>query len=313
MPKNKTQQLTQGAMMAVIFTALLAITSYIPILSLVTIWFISFPVAWYSAMYDRKASMIVAVVSIGVSILVTGIMSLPLAIIFCLAGFLIGDTLRMKKSKVYLFMTTGISVLLSMAIMYVISVKLFNVDSLKIMLEIARESYERSNELAKTMPGVKALTVEQLEQMFDLVTMVMPTMITMSVFMITFIIITVNLPLLKRFGITVPKFAPFKDLQLPRSVLWYYMLVLIVTLFIKPESGSFADMAFLNLSFILSTLLLLQGISFIHYYVHEQEWPKWIAIVSTILALPLYSFVTLLGIVDLGFNIRALVTGTPRK
>lgn len=313
MPKNKTQQLTQGAMMAVFFTALLAITSYIPILTLVTVWFISFPIAWYSAMYDRKASMIVAVVSIGISILVTGITALPLAIIFGLVGFLIGDTLRMKRSKVYLFMTTGISVLLSTASMYIILVKFFNLDVLKIIMNVIQASYIRSNELTKTMPGMTAMTDEQLVQMFDVFNMLMPTMITMSVFIFTFIIITVNLPILKRFGITIPKFAPFKDLQLPRSVLWYYMLVLIVKLFIKPESGSFADMSFLNLSFLLSTLLLLQGMSFIHYYVHEQEWPKWIAIISTILALPLYSFVTLLGIVDLGFNIRALVTGTPRK
>ncbi|MGE7623383.1 YybS family protein [Viridibacillus sp. NPDC096237] len=313
MPKNKTQQLTQGAMMTVFFTALLAITSYIPILTLVTIWFISFPIAWYSAMYDRKASMIVAVVSIGVSILVTGIKALPLAIIFCLVGFLIGDALRMKRSKVYLFMTTGISVLLSTAFMYIILVKFLNLDVLKIIMNVIQESYIRSNELQKAMPGVTAMTDEQLVQMFDVFNMLMPTMITMTVFIISFIIITVNLPLLKRFEITVPKFAPFKDLQLPRSVLWYYMLVLIVTVFIKPESGSFADTVFLNLSFLLSTLLLLQGMSFIHYYVHEQEWPKWIAIISTILALPLYSFVTLLGIVDLGFNIRALVTGTPRK
>ncbi|MBK3496802.1 YybS family protein [Viridibacillus sp. YIM B01967] len=313
MPKNRTQRLTQGAMMVALFTVLSAIVSYVPVLSVITIWFIPLPIAWYSAMYDRKASSLVAIVSIVLTILISGILALPLAVVFCLAGFIIGDAIRTKKSKVFLLMSTGVTVLISTAFMYVISVKFFKIDFLKELMTGVRKSYEKSNELAESITGKAPFTAEQLENMFNLMDMAMPTLITMSVFILTFLLITVNLPLLKRLGITVPKFASFRDLKLPRSVLWYYMLVLIVTLFIKPESGTFIYIAFLNISFILNMLLLLQGISFIQYYMHQQGWPKWTVVVGTILALPLQSFVTLLGIVDLGFNIRALVTGMPRK
>lgn len=244
MPENQTRRITHGAMMVALFTILLAISTYIPLLNIVTIWFISLPVAWYSAKYSRSSSLLVAI--------------------------------RSKKSKIFLLMTTAFVVLISITIEYIVSVKLFNIDILKEMTMNIRESYEKSNEIAKAMTGQAPISAEQLNTMIDTIQMGMPTIITSLVFFLTFIIISVNLPLLHRLGIEVPKFA-------------------------------------LNLSFLLSMLFLLQGISCIHFFMYQQGWPKWTAYVGTILAFPLSSFVILLGITDLGFNIRGLISGMTRK
>ncbi len=161
--------------------------------------------------------------------------------------------------------------------------------------------------------GQTPIPTDQLNTLFDTMQIVLPTIVTISVFVMTFIIISVNLPLLRRLGLEVPKFAPFKDFKLPRAILWYYLAVLIITLFIKPDVGTFIYMIVLNLSTILTVLLMLQGISFIHFFMYQQGWPKWTAVVGTILAIPLNSFATLLGIIDLGFNIRAFFSGMTRK
>ena len=64
---------------------------------------------------------------------------------------------------------------------------------------------------------------------------------------------------------------------------------------------------------MLRALLTLQGISFIHFYIHEKGWPKWVAIVATFLAFPLQSLTVLLGVFDLGFNIRSFVKDKNKK
>lgn len=294
MPENQTRRITHGAMMVALFTILLAISTYIPLLNIVTIWFISLPVAWYSAKYSRSSSLLVAIVSVAMSTLICGIMTLPLAIVVAVIGFVIGDIIRSKKSKIFLLMTTAFVVLISITIEYIVSVKLFNIDILKEMTMNIRESYEKSNEIAKAMTGQAPISAEQLNTMIDTIQMGMPTIITSLVFFLTFIIISVNLPL-------------------PRAILWYYLAVLIITLFMKPDVGSFIYIVVLNLSFLLSMLFLLQGISCIHFFMYQQGWPKWTAYVGTILAFPLSSFVILLGITDLGFNIRGLISGMTRK
>lgn len=313
MPENQTRRITHGAMMVALFAILLAISTYIPVLNIVSIWFISLPIAWYRSKYSRGSSLLVAIVSLAIAFLIGGILSLPLAVIVVLIGLVIGDAISTKKSKVFLFMSTAFTVLISIAIEYIVSVKFFNIDILKEVITNFRESYERSNEMVKAMTGKAPISTDQLDTLVNTMQMGMPTMITLMVFFLTFIIISLNLPLLRRFGLEVPKFAPFRDLQLPRAFLWYYLIVLLITLFIKPDTGSFIYVVVLNLSFLLSTLFLLQGISLIHFFMYQQGWPKWTIVVGTILAFPLSSFVTLIGIADLGFNIRGLISGMTRK
>ncbi|MGX9136557.1 YybS family protein [Rummeliibacillus sp. JY-2-4R] len=313
MPENQTRRITHGAMMVALFTILLAISTYIPVLSIIAIWFNPLPIAWYSARYSRSSSLLVAIVSAVISLLIGGLLVLPVAIVFAAIGFVIGDVIRTKKSKIFLFLSTAFTVLISFTLEYIISVKFFNMDILKETIKSIRESYEKSNELTKAITGQTPIPTDQLNTLFDTMQMVLPSIVTISVFVMTFIIISLNLPLLRRFGLEVPKFEPFKDFRLPRAILWYYLVILVITLFIKPEVGTLIYMIVLNLSTILSILLMLQGISFIHFFTYQQGWPKWTAAVGTILAIPLSSFAVLLGIVDLGFNIRSFFSGMTRK
>ncbi len=150
MPGNETRRITHGAMMVALFTILLAISTYIPFLSIVAIWFNPLPIAWYSATYNRSSSLLVAIVSTAISLLIGGLLVLPVAIVFAAIGFVIGDVIRTKKSKIFLFLSTAFTVLISFTLEYIVSVKFFNMDVLKETIKSIRESYEKSNELAKT-------------------------------------------------------------------------------------------------------------------------------------------------------------------
>ncbi|MGE7094091.1 YybS family protein [Lysinibacillus sp. NPDC048646] len=309
MPNNQTKALVQGSMMVAIFTILMIISAYIPFMFMIALLFAPLPIAWYSANYKRSSSILVAVVGCILTVLMSGITMLPFAFTMGLLGVVIGNAIHLKKSKLYLLMSSGIAVLLSTALVYIAYVRLAGINMIDMSLDIVRENYEQSNELAKSVTGQVAIKPEQLEVMFRTIELTIPAAITIFAFMVAFIIITLNLPILKRLGLAVPKFAPFQNMRLPRSILWYYMIVLSINLFIRPEAGTMLDIIVLNVSYILWLLLILQGISFIHYFISKKGMPNAVKWIASLLAIPLSSFIILLGIVDLGFNVRSLVKG----
>lgn len=313
MPNNQTKALVQGSMMVAIFTILMVISAYVPFIFMVALLFAPLPIAWYSANYKRSSSILVAVVGCLITILTSGIVMLPFAFIMALLGVVMGDAIRLKRSKLYLLMSSGISVLLSIALVYIAYVRVAGMNMIAMSLDIVRENYEQSNEFAKSVTGQVAMNPDQLEATIKTIELTMPATITISAFFAAFIIITLNLPILQRLGLDVPKFAPFQDMRLPRAVLWYYMIVLSINLFVRPATGSTLDVIVLNISYILWLLLILQGISLIHYFIASKGMPNAVKWVATILAIPLSSFIILLGIVDLGFDVRSLMKGKTKK
>ncbi|MGE7948638.1 YybS family protein [Lysinibacillus sp. NPDC093688] len=313
MPNNQTKALVQGSMMVAIFTILMLISAYVPFIFIVGLLFAPLPIAWYSANYKRSSSILVVVVGCILTTLTSGITMLPFAFILALLGMVIGSAINQKKSKLYLFMSSGVSVLLSMAIAYVAYVQFAGINIINMSTDLLRENYEQSNELAKNVTGQVVFQQEQIEAMLKTIELTIPATVTIFAFMAAFIIITLNLPVLKRLGLDVPKFAPFQNMRLPRSILWYYMIVLCINLFMRPEFGSTLDIIVLNVSSILWMLLILQGISFIHYFISKKEMPNVVKWIATLLALPLSSIMILLGIVDLGFDLRSLVKGKTKE
>ena len=166
-------------------------------------------------------------IAIIITFFVGGLLILPFSLIFAAAGVAIGDALRLKKSKIYLFISTSITLLVTFAIEYLISLRLFGFDFIQDSLKLMRESYEKSIEFSENMTGQTPISNEMLQEMFTMIEMTIPASITIAMLTFAFILIVVNLPLLKRFGIEVPKFAAFNNLRLPKAVLWYYLIVLI--------------------------------------------------------------------------------------
>nr|WP_316047236.1 DUF2232 domain-containing protein [Planococcus glaciei] len=99
MQNQQTSQLTQGALMAAVFTVLLAISVYVPLLNVVTTLFLAVPIAWYSAKYPWQASALFSVVCLILSAIVGGLLALPIALIHIPLGLVIGLSIYHKKKQ----------------------------------------------------------------------------------------------------------------------------------------------------------------------------------------------------------------------
>lgn len=313
MPNNQTRKLVHSSVVIVLFTIIMLITFYVPLVSIVAMGFALLPIAWLAATYDRANAIVVAIIASSITFIYGGIIMLLTSIVFAVAGLVIGDAIRNKKSKIYLFMSTGLALLFTFSILYIALAKFFNLDFVKISQEIAKTSYEQSIKMAEQFPLQQPVTRESLDEAFRLMEAALPSTIIISAFLLAFVLISINLPLLKRFKIDVPKFAPFKKMRLPRAVLWYYLIALSISLFVQPEIGTILYVATLNASLILWLLLVLQGLSFIFFLLDEYKSPSFLKGLVVIIAIPLYSFIILLGIIDLGFNMREYVKGKIHK
>mgnify|MGYP003480286796 FL=1 len=312
---NQTRKLAHGAMMIAIFTVLMAIVFYIPMANIIAAVIAPLPMIWYSANYDRRSSFLVAIIAVIVTFFIGGLLLIPASLIFAAAGVAIGDAIYNKKSKVFMFISTSIVLLVTFAIQYVISLRLFEVDFIRDSMELMKTSYIESIKMTEKLTGqaTPKEVMDNMNNMLNTLEMTLPASITLAMLFVSFIIITVNLPILKRLKVDVPKFAKFSELRLPRSVLWYYLIALSINLFVQPEPNSSLAIIMLNVSMILWILLTLQGISFIHFAIDAFGYPKFIKVLSTIVAIPLYSFVILIGIIDLGFNARDYIREKSQK
>lgn len=313
MPNNQTKAMTQGAMMIALFLLLVALAFYVPLLNLLAFVFAPLPLAWYSATYNRKLAIGVSLLAVAASILVGNVLIVPLALILAIVGLVIGVCLREKKSKIYLMMATGTAILLTFALQFILLVRFFDMNFIEESLQFARDTYEESLQYSAKLTGGEVQIEDQLKQMFSMMEMTMPASITIFIFGLAFMWILVLLPLLKRLKVEVPKFPPFRDMRLPRAILWYYLIVLSINLFIQPEYGSAFYVVMLNLSMILWVLLTVQGISFLHFVIDAFHYPRFLKVLATIVAIPMYSFIVLVGIIDLGFNLREWVKAKSEK
>jgi uncharacterized protein YybS (DUF2232 family) len=184
------------------------------------------------------------------------------------------------------------------------------------MFEILRESQEAAIQMLTTFgQAPSAKDIEKYETGLIMAESLTPTLFVMASFTTVLIIQSVSFPIIRRLKVEVEKWSGFKDLVFPRSLLWYYLIVTIASLFLDLPIGSYWYLAFVNLAFILQLLLVIQGLSFTYFYSSVKGFPRVIPIIATILLFihPLaLHIMRILGIIDLGFEFRGRLKNDTR-
>ncbi|SDN85529.1 Uncharacterized conserved protein YybS, DUF2232 family [Psychrobacillus sp. OK028] len=313
MQRNQTSYLTYGAAMIALFAILLAMSVYVPVLGFFTSFVVPLPLAWYSARFERKQAAFVVIIALLISFIIGGVFGLIFGLLVGPLGFIIGDSIRAKKSKLYMLMATGLFLLLMTAAQYILSVLFFNMNVLKQFIATIEVYYEQLGNIMSSVGQLPEGYDELVRQSIILIESIMPSYFIGAVFISAWLYLIINLPLLKKLKLDVPKFPKFMHFRLPKAVLWYYLIVSIFSLFVSYEVGTFGYLLFVNAAIILRALLFLQGVSLIHYYFYVKGLPKWSMIFATFFAIPLFTFTIIVGVLDLGFNIRGFIKDRYKK
>jgi uncharacterized protein YybS (DUF2232 family) len=306
---KNVRKLTEGAILLATFAVLLLLTIYVPFLGMIVNLFLAVPFMLFAAKNDGKSNLVFIVASLLLSFIVGTIMSLPLTLAYGTTGVVIGYLIQKQKNMGVLFITGSLVFLVNLIILYVASIVLFKVDMITEMVEMMRESLNVSADLLKNFgnPQDSEKVLEQFNNGLNLIKTLIPTLFVVSSFFIVFIMQLISFPIIKRFGVKVEKWKSFKEISLPKSLLYYFLLTLLVNMLMNPEEGTFWYMAIINMTYILQFLMILQGYTFIFYYFDKKGFSKAISITIAIVSflIPIFLYIVgILGIIDLGFDLR---------
>ncbi|HFH7542345.1 TPA: YybS family protein, partial [Streptococcus agalactiae] len=234
-------------------------------------------------------------------------------VVFGLMGIVLGCMYKKQRKPLEILITGSLAYLISIMLIYVASIKFFNIDFIKQIQNMFNKSVVQSEKIA-SVAGMP-ISKEQKElfvQMNDILQAVFPSILVMVSVCLSWITIIISGSALKKLKHDVIPWPKFKDIQLPKSIVWYYVIFILLSTFIKVEPTSYLHMVFSNLYVIFALLLVLQGLTFITFLAHSKGFTKGVPIISFIACMfipMLFPLVTILGIIDLGISLRSKIGG----
>lgn len=308
---KRTRLITEGAVLLALYAILLLASLYMPVLGAIFIFALPLPFLIFTIRYQLSS----ACMLLGAAILVTLIVSSPLSIantlMFGVTGVILGHMYKKKKSVIEILLVGTLVYLVSFVLLYIVSVQFFNIDIVKQMQDMFKQSMEQSEKFMK-MAGasVNEGQLAELKKAVNTIGLILPTVLAMVSLFSSWITILIANRVLKRLKYTAASWPKFRDIQIPKSVVWLYVVIILLASFAKIEAGSYVEMVFLNLSTIFTFLLLFQGFSFLAFFTNAKGYTKAVPILTFVVGLfvpVLFPLMTILGIIDLGFSLRSKV------
>lgn len=303
---KQTRVLTEAAIVLAIYSILLVIAMYLPLIGLVAMFFLASPFIIFLLRNGIRAFFPMFLASFFISLFLGPLIALPLTFVFGIAGLVMGYFYHKKDSMLAIVGGT-IAYLVTTVVNYIVSIAFFEFDIFKELIEEFKTSINDTVQLFSSFgQDMPEETIQQLNQFVDLFGYLLPTIFVFSSFVMAILTHVLNRPLLNRLKLEVQSLKPFREWRLPKSIIWYYLAAIILS-FMNMTEGSFLHIASLNIIFTLQLLLLLQGFSFIFYYQHVKQLTKALSILAVVISLIipyLTEFIRILGIIDLGFDLR---------
>lgn len=308
---KQTRFITEGAALLAIYAILLLISMYVPILGTVVTFALPLPFILLMIRHKLSNVLLIFVAALFVTIIVSQPMNLVKTIMFGLIGIVLGYMYKTRKKPVEILIAGTLAYLIGFVLIYVASIKFFNIDIMKQMQSMFSESMKQSEKIvsATGMPVSKGQK-ELLAQMNDILQTLFPSILVLVSVCFSWITLIISGSVLKKLKHDVIPWPRFKDIQLPKSIVWYYVIFILLSTFIKVEPTSYLHMVFSNLYVIFALLLVLQGLTFIAFLAHKKGFTKGIPIISFIVCMfipMLFPLVTILGIIDLGISLRSKI------
>ncbi|WP_188207431.1 YybS family protein [Alkalibacillus aidingensis] len=309
---NESKKLTEGAILSAIFIVLLIATFYIPFLSIISVFVLPVPFVIYTAKYGIKPALVMFAVAILLSMMLMTIFSLPIVLLVGLGGMAIGMAIDAKKEPYETWAQGTVGFSLSLAIIYVVTQFIFELNWVDEFVLLMEDSLQTTVSMFDQFgAGISQEEVEAIEAMMRELIYLIPTGIVLIGIILAFLSQWISYQVINRLEGTNYSFPAFRQFRLPSSVIWIFLLGIILT-WIYTDPADTMYLAAVNLYTLPGLLIVLQGLSFIFFFTYYKNWSKAIPIITVIFFI-LFPFLLLyplriLGIIDLGFQLRDRLT-----
>ncbi|MGM8366678.1 YybS family protein [Virgibacillus sp. W0181] len=304
---NQSKKLTDGALLTTIYIVLLIMAVFIPIISVLIILLLPTPFIFYTYKYGWKPALLVFVAALILSFLFAPVISMPLTVLVGAGGIMIGQSLHSGLTPYESWARGTVGFIAGLLFVFIASQFVLGVNWTEEIDILVDESMETSTALLEQAgldqsEDQQELVREQMNMMKNL----LPVGFAMTAIFLAFISQWIGYKVINRLENKQLRFPPFRQFQLPVTLIWIYFSALIISLFDLDPSGA-VYLALQNVLYLVILFLTLQGFSFVFFYAHQKKLskavPVIIVIASFILPFLLY-LVRIIGIIDIGFGLR---------
>lgn len=301
---KQTRTLIDGAITGAIFSVILLIALYIPVIR----FFLPLPVIYYGSKYGLKPSIVTILVCLMISLIIGGPIGSVYAAVFGIPGMIIGYLYHRQSPFISVMIGSSLAFIAMFIVLYIGLIVFVNINIFQQMNETLMQSMNLTEKIYSSYGNAQTIDFSSIKHLIGLIKYFTPTILVCTGIFTSIITLLVSHPILKRLRVPLVHWVPFRDWHFPNSILWYFLVSLLIVLFLNMKVGSPLFIIFYNLFFLLLVIMVIQGFSFVFHYSFYKKFHKSIPIIILICSflIPyLMVFIVIpLGIIDIGFNLR---------
>lgn len=260
-------------------------------------------VLWYQSKHSFG---LVAVIAIILSTLTGNIFVMTFLIIILVLSMVISQLLIQRASKErILYLTTFVASVLTLSAMMILQT-LKKIPYADDLLQPYRAIMHQAAELENLDQQAQEILNNSIQQL----AIQLPGMIVVAIAIYVFITLLIIFPILRKFKVATPVFRPLFFWQMKRSVFIMYALALLTTITTQPATTP--NSIGINFQIVLGFLLVIQGLSFIHFFASIKRLPGALKVILVIVGVLFYPMTRLIGLLDLGLNLKRMIKNDKR-
>lgn len=264
---NQSRRITEGAVVVALFTILMVMTLYIPVVALLTIWLLPLPMMVYTIRHGMKPGALVLVVATLITFLLATALALPIILLFGIGGFVMGVSYSKGRGAFQTLFTGSVSYVLAIFVLFVFSNVVMGIHPFE---AIRTGMIESMNSAEQLMQNFGAETDEEAITAYRELANMIPQMSAMLMIftgvMYAFITQVIAHPILRRLLNKPFGFPPLREWSLPTFFIWIYLLGIIVSLVGVSDPGSALSIFMMNVTPLLEIAMIVQGAAVMFYF-----------------------------------------------
>ncbi|MGF7049312.1 uncharacterized protein YybS (DUF2232 family) [Paenibacillus sp. DS2015] len=288
---------------------LLLLSLQYPAASIFTIFCMIVPVVLLFNMLNTKQFIVHMVLVWAIAVLITSDASLLLiSAYFAIPAIVMGICYKRRTSSLRTIALGAGAILIELLLMLLLGRLLFQFDLSEYIREMVNMFTEPLMDVNNN-PFMSNInwTADDTKYVSTLTVLKIPYALIVSSFLMAIITHALARPLLTRMGYNVTKLKPAHEWRFPRSLIWYYLLGVVIEIIAHNSDSSYFKMIAANMVPIIIMCFKIQAIGFLFFLAHTRRWNK---VIPVLLAFPvvLISPLVIIGIIDLAFPLRQLMT-----
>lgn len=298
---------------------LLLLLSLLTSLSIITIFFLIVPVVvLYSTLNLRQFIMHLVpiwLVTMIVAIQLEGRLGIYVAVLgifFMVPGIVMGRLYKKNASALRVIFTTGITTLVEMLLLLIFATVVYKFNLAVYVKDIVEFSVAPMRAMADINPDIADIfSPEFVRGLWNYTLQMIPFALIISSFTMVVITHAICRPILESMNYSVSKLRPAREWRLPRSLIWYYLLAVLLEYFVASNITGVLAAFVLNFMPLVHIAFTIQTIGFVFFMAHHRKWNSFLPFLLSLVVV-LIPPLRIVGIIDLAFPLREYITRPKR-